>query len=123
MWKLKARTRKNIARKIKKEKTLQNDHSRLLTDLDPLPNELIHQPVYLSVDHTNVSWNGVRSCAQIKLGRSATILHIVRGSVVDFHGEAIVNAANEGCLSLSVVKHVLELRWRDQPREQCRLMM
>lgn len=104
LWKLKAQTRKNIARKITKAKASHNADSLLLTtlhknelDLEIL-NELIPQPLYLSVDHSDVSWHSVQSFAQIKLGRSAAILHIVRGSITDFDGDAIVNAANEGCI-------------------------
>jgi len=45
-------------------------------------------------------WKGLEVCSVYPLGKdAATLLVICSGSVVDFQGDAIVNAANEDCLS------------------------
>jgi len=48
---------------------------------------------------TGQRWKGLEVCSVYPLGKNAaTLLVICSGSVVDFEGDAIVNAANEGCL-------------------------
>jgi len=45
-------------------------------------------------------WRGLEVCSVYPLGSEpAALLVISAGSVVDFEGDAIVNAANEGCIS------------------------
>ena len=42
--------------------------------------------------------HNLKCVAKLTLGGSATVLHLAHDSVVKFTGDAIVNAANEGCL-------------------------
>jgi len=45
-------------------------------------------------------WKGLEVCSVYPLSNdAATLLVICSGSVVDFEGDAIVNAANEGCIT------------------------
>jgi len=49
---------------------------------------------------TGQRWRGLDVCSVYPLGKdSATLLVICSGSVKDFEGDAIVNAANEGCIT------------------------
>jgi len=49
---------------------------------------------------TGQRWRGLEVCSVYPLGRdTASLLVICSGSVVNFEGDAIVNAANEGCIS------------------------
>ena len=41
---------------------------------------------------------GLSTVAKMPLGGSQAMLYIAKDSVVKFTGEAIVNAANQGCL-------------------------
>ena len=55
--------------------------------------------------------DGLQVIAKMKLGRSQTIVHIVCDSVVNFTGDAIVNAANEGCLGGGGVDPSVGVGW------------
>jgi len=49
---------------------------------------------------TGHRWRGLEVCSVYPLGKdTSTVLVICSGSVVDFEGDAIVNAANEGCIT------------------------
>ena len=106
LWKLKASQRKALERKVLKASTPPS-----VNETVPPPVEIsppIPPPLYVDVEKgTDI---GTARCARIyvvdnlecvaklTLGGSDTTLHIAYDSVVKFTGDAIVNAANEGCL-------------------------
>lgn len=81
LWKVKARQRKAIERKVIKETT----------------QVIWSSPLFGVVEDCTQYVLGLKSTTKIDL-RSGTALYIAYDSVVDFTGDAIVNAANEGCL-------------------------
>ena len=96
LWKLKAATRKAMERKIAAKKTQE-----IIT---PGPVELEATEVnlrlkwqYDSQQTTTCFKKGLDISKEFTIG--STILNIVEGSVLAFTGDAIVNAANEGCVS------------------------
>ena len=98
LWKLKAATRKAMERKIAAKKAQEI--------IAPVPVESEAQEVKLCLKW-KYDWMPMTTCFKFKEGLNiskeftigSTILNIVEGSVLAFTGDAIVNAANEGCVS------------------------
>ena len=105
LWKLKASQRKALERKVLKANTPASVNETtvvLPVDLSPpMP-----PPLYVGVEEVDRMMFGMaryfvhnlKCVAKLTLGGSDTTLHLAHNSVVKFTGDAIVNAANEGCL-------------------------
>ena len=90
LWKLKTNQRKILERKTKLRREKENK---------PPPVVQPPPPLITRVEMMNdFSTMGVNVVAKLMLGNSPVAFLIANGSVVDFDGDAIVNAANEGCL-------------------------
>ena len=104
LWKLKASQRKAFERKVLKANTPASVNETAAPPVEISPP--IPQPLYASLSQTfntqepygYVKVNNLKCVAKLTLGGSDTTLHIAHDSVVKFTGDAIVNAANEGCL-------------------------
>lgn len=92
LWKLKASQRKAFERKVLKANTPASVNE---TAVDPPPPPPLYVGVY---EHQSPVVHNLKCVASLKLGGSATVLHLAHDSVIKFTGDAIVNAANEGCL-------------------------
>ena len=93
LWKQKAAVQKKIDTKIAKA-TL---NSLQTLDEDEAPGEDTSVPWQKPVQIVK-KIDGLDCVAEAKVTGKDTLLTLVHGSVTDFTGDAIVNAANEGCL-------------------------
>lgn len=99
LWKIKSNQRKALQSKVAKAAAPPVVHALP----PPPPPSLPPPPLYTGVEHINTSSmsypmeNNLKVVAKIKLGSGGT-LGVAHDSVVNFTGDAIVNAANEGCL-------------------------
>ena len=91
LWKVKASQRKALERKVIKASA---------PPVETPPETQIEKPPPLFGQITNKPVNvfGIQSSFQFCLGRCDATLHIAFDSVLKFQGDAIVNAANTGCL-------------------------
>lgn len=96
LWKLKTATRKALERKVRKAALPEPDKDEAL--FDEMLERPVVLPLLLRVDVEDETVSGLKTIAKMTLGRSATVVYIACDSVVNFTGDAIVNAANEGCL-------------------------
>ena len=86
LWKVKASQRKALERKVVK------------ACAPPPPKPVAPPPLFAKVEDSDALVLGLQTSFKVTLGGSETVLYIAFDSVVDFTGDAIVNAANEGCL-------------------------
>lgn len=99
LWKLKGKRRKLLEHKVREaNKTKIVSHPVLTPFPPPLygeVNDFMLDPVLGPEGRCSV--NNLNCTFAIRLA-SGTVLYIAEGSVIDFFGDAIVNAANEGCI-------------------------
>lgn len=87
-WKLKASARKTMTMRI-----LAMNKPRPMVSEAPVPVS------YLKLISDTLSIKeGLHIAKTFKIGTTDTMLNLVNGSVLSFQGDAIVNAANNGCL-------------------------
>lgn len=90
LWKIKKTRLTQLNNKIQKTKQLKAANKKVsVTNVRPLS---------LGVVFANEVRYGVQTVAEMKLKNSPTIIRFAFDSVTKFTGDAIVNAANEGCL-------------------------
>ena len=87
LWKVKASQRKALERKVAKASAPP-----------PPPKPVAPPPLFAKVEPSATSVMGLLTSFKVTLGGSETAMYIAFDSVVKFTGDAIVNAANEGCL-------------------------
>ena len=87
LWKVKASQRKALERKVAKA-----------CAPPPPPKPLAPPPLFAKIESSVASVMGLLTSFKVTLGGSETAMYIAFDSVVKFTGDAIVNAANEGCL-------------------------
>jgi O-acetyl-ADP-ribose deacetylase (regulator of RNase III) len=87
LWKVKASQRKALERKVTKA-----------CAPPPPPKPLAPPPLFAKIEPSVASVMGLLTSFKVTLGGSGTAMYIAFDSVVKFTGDAIVNAANEGCL-------------------------
>ena len=87
LWKVKASQRKTLERKVTKA-----------CAPPPPPKPLAPPPLFAKIEPSVASVMGLLTSFKVTLGGSGTAMYIAFDSVVKFTGDAIVNAANEGCL-------------------------
>ncbi len=98
LWKIKASQRKALERKVIKASAPPVDpvetppETQVETQIEEPP------PLFGQITDQPVNVFGIQSTFQIVLGRCDATLHIAFDSVLKFQGDAIVNAANTGCL-------------------------
>jgi len=100
LWKLKASQRKAFERKVLKANTPASVNETAVAPLAEM-SPPIPPPLYVEVEIFGMARyfvHNLKCVAKLTLGGSATVLHLAHDSVVKFTGDAIVNAANEGCL-------------------------
>ncbi len=99
LWKLKASQRKALERKVLKANTPASVNETAVALLVEELSPPMPPPLYVEVEAMGHYFVHNLNCvAKLTLGGSDTTLHIAHDSVVKFTGDAIVNAANEGCL-------------------------
>ena len=86
LWKVKASQRKALERKVAK------------ACAPPPPKPTAQPPLFAKIEAYEASVMGLLTSFKVTLGGSGTAMYIAFDSVVKFTGDAIVNAANEGCL-------------------------
>ena len=91
LWKVKAKQRAQLELKARRHIAPANKASLVASVPPPL---FIHLEVYSSTVHLM----GLQVAAKLTLGNSSTQLYIAHASVLDFTGDAIVSAANNGCI-------------------------
>lgn len=96
IWLVKASARAALERKrlAQKAKDIDDDDALINELLDPSPDKLWDNPVKY---HSPRLIDGL-SCVAEATMKHGTKLMLVHGGVTDFTADAIVNAANEGCL-------------------------
>ena len=87
LWKVKASQRKALERRVTKA-----------CAPPPPPKPLAPPPLFAKIEPSVGSVMGLLTSFKVTLGGSGTAMYIAFDSVVKFTGDAIVNAANEGCL-------------------------
>lgn len=96
LWKLKTSQRKALERKVAKAcapPVLARDSFEHMNDEQYAP------PLFAKIESLfSEKVLGLSTPYKVTLGGSQTVLYIAFDSVVTFTGDAIVNAANEGCL-------------------------
>ena len=113
LWKLKASQRKALERKVLKAKTPASVNETVAAPVQislPIPQPLYTYTSFSQTFGTQERYPGtleeirygfvhnLKCVTKLTLGGSDTTLFIAHDSVVKFTGDAIVNAANEGCL-------------------------
>jgi O-acetyl-ADP-ribose deacetylase len=101
LWKLKSSQRKSLVRKVLKANTPPSVNETVAPPVEISPP--IPPPLYVEVEEHDNSIghyfvHNLNCVAKLTLGGSDTTFLIANDSVVKFTGDAIVNAANEGCL-------------------------
>ena len=86
LWKVKASQRKALERKVAK------------ACVPPPPKPTAPPPLFAKIEAYEASVMGLLTSFKVTLGGSGTAMYIAFDSVVKFTGDAIVNAANEGCI-------------------------
>eukprot|EP00966_Prymnesium_polylepis_P131884 3049862-Prymnesium_polylepis.2 len=94
LWKVKASQRKALERKVIKASAPPVEP----VETPPETPAASPPPLFRQITLQPVNVFGIQSTCQISLGRCDATLHIAFDSVLKFHGDAIVNAANTGCL-------------------------
>ena len=87
LWKVKASQRKALERKV----------AKACAPAVPLEAP-VPPPLFAKVEESDANVLGLLTSFKVTLGGSGTDLYIAFDSVVKFTGDAIVNAANEGCI-------------------------
>lgn len=85
LWKMKRTQRASLERKMRNIETTPS--------VVPTPS-----PLFVRVDLLDTTFMGTHVVAKLNLNNSSTVMYIAHDSVVGFTGDAIVNAANTGCL-------------------------
>ena len=97
LWKIKASQRQALERKVIKASAPPVEPVE--TPPEPAVETPIEEPpLFGQITDQPVNVFGIQSSFQIGLGRCDATLHIAFDSVLKFQGNAIVNAANSGCL-------------------------
>jgi O-acetyl-ADP-ribose deacetylase (regulator of RNase III) len=84
--------------KASQRKALERKVAKACAPPPPPPQPLAPPPLFAKVEPSVTSVMGLLTSFKVTLGGSDTAMYIAYDSVVKFTGDAIVNAANEGCL-------------------------
>jgi O-acetyl-ADP-ribose deacetylase (regulator of RNase III) len=98
LWKIKAAQRKGLERKIFKASFPSPPEMTIDAFLAWLASAPVPKIPVPKIDNYCQNVMGLNTTHKISLGEANTIVYLAHGSVLDFTGNAIVNAANEGCL-------------------------
>lgn len=98
LWKIKVSQRKGLERRVKD--ALQHKAAPVPPiNTEPVETPTIEEvPIFGEIIKKTEHVMGIESSYQIDLDRCNGTLYLAFDSVLHFHGDAIVNAANTGCL-------------------------